>query len=143
MDTTQTNARERTVTIEKLVYGGDGLARDHGHVILTPFVLPGETLEITIAGKQSQLLRGRVERLVTESPQRVAAPCAHFGMCGGCHYQHMGYAQQLKEKEAVLREALSRVGKIAAPEEIAVIAGPEWGYRNRAQFHLEDGRIGY
>ena len=51
MDTTQTNARERTVTFEKLVYGGDGLARDHGHVILTPFVLPGETAQIEITGK--------------------------------------------------------------------------------------------
>jgi len=143
MDTIQTNAQERTVTIEKLVYGGDGLARDHGHVILTPFVLPGETVEIAITGKQSQLLRGRVERVVEASPQRIAAPCAHFGVCGGCHYQHMGFSQQLVEKQAVLREALTRVGKIEAPEEIAVIAGPEWGYRNRAQFHLEDGRIGY
>lgn len=143
MDTTQTNARERTVTFEKLVYGGDGLARDHGHVILTPFVLSGETAEVEITGKQSQLLRARLKHVVEPSPNRVPAPCPYFGNCGGCHYQHIAYPQQLVEKQLILREALARVGKIEAPAEIHVIAGPEWGYRNRAQFHLEDGRIGY
>ncbi|MBS1830200.1 MAG: class I SAM-dependent RNA methyltransferase [Acidobacteria bacterium] len=143
MDTTQTNARKRTVTFEKLVYGGDGLARDHGHVILTPFVLPGETAQIEITGKQSQLLRARLKQVAEASPNRVPAPCPAFTNCGGCHYQHIAYSQQLVEKQLILREALTRVGKIEAPEEIHVIAGPEWGYRNRAQFHLEEGRIGY
>lgn len=143
METTQTNARERAVTIEKLVYGGDGLARDHGHVILTPFVLPGETVDVAVTEKRSGLLRARVTKVSDPSPFRVQAPCPHFGICGGCHYQHIRYEQQLVEKLAILREALARVGKFEAPEEIPVLSGAEWGYRNRAQFHLVDGRIGY
>lgn len=143
MDTAQTNPHSRTVTIQKLIYGGDGLARDGGHVVLTPFVLPNETVDIAITGKESQLLRARAERIADPSPFRIAPPCPHFGVCGGCHYQHISYAHQLVQKEAILRESLQRVGKFEPPPTIHILSGPEWGYRNRAQLHCDGGRLGY
>ncbi len=67
----------------------------------------------------------------------MPAPCPYFGRCGGCHYQHAPYDHQVEAKCAILVEELRRLGKIEPPEEIAVITGEPWGYRNRVQFHVE------
>lgn len=131
------------MTVEKLVYGGEGLSRLDGQVVLAPFTLPGERVRLEITGERTQYMKGRLGEILEASAERVAAPCPHFGACGGCHYQHAGYESQLEYKAAILREALSRIGKFRPPERIEVIAGPPLGYRNRAQFHLGDGRIGY
>jgi 23S rRNA (uracil1939-C5)-methyltransferase len=122
------------------VYGGDGLARlPDGRVVLAPFVLPGELARIE-AGED---VRAELIDVVEPSPDRVAPPCPVFARCGGCHYQHAPYEYQLARKVEILREQLRRVGKIDYQGEIAVISGPPLGYRNRAQFHIANGRIGY
>jgi 23S rRNA (uracil1939-C5)-methyltransferase len=81
--------------------------------------------------------------VVTPSDIRVDPPCRLFARCGGCHYQHAPYEFQLTSKVEILREQLRRVGKIEYTGEIETISGPPLGYRNRAQFHVQDGRIGY
>ncbi|MCC7498873.1 MAG: class I SAM-dependent RNA methyltransferase [Bryobacterales bacterium] len=129
--------------MEKLVYGGDGLSRVDGRVVLTPFVLPGERARIAIRSNRHGVASGEVVELIEPSPRRVAPPCPYFGACGGCQYQHAGYAYQLEQKAIILREVLERIGKITPPGEIDVVSGPEWNYRNRTQFHLAGGQIGY
>ncbi len=114
--------------IEKLVYGGDGLARDQGRVVFVPYSLPGEVWE-----------GGRV---TTSSSDRIAAKCPYFERCGGCHYQHIPYERQLAEKRAILEETLARIGKIHPPP-IDIVSAEPWAYRNRVQFHLDRGQIGY
>ncbi len=122
------------------MYGGDGLARlTDGRVVLAPFVLPGELARID-AGDD---VRAELMEVLEPSPDRVAAPCPVFARCGGCHYQHAPYEYQLARKSEILREQLRRVGKIDYQGEIAIISGEPLGYRNRAQFHIADGRIGY
>jgi 23S rRNA (uracil1939-C5)-methyltransferase len=140
---TETNRRELELAVEKLVYGGEGLMRLDGQVVLAPLVLPGERVRIEVTESKPQLLRARPLEIVSPSPHRRPAPCSHFGQCGGCHYQHATYEHQLAQKAAILREVFQRVGKFSPPEPVGVIAGPEFGYRNRAQFHVEDGRIGF
>ena len=130
------------IEVEKLVYGGDGLARVDGEVILTSFVAAGETAEIEREPKRSGITRGRLHEVVTASPDRVTPPCPYFRRCGGCHYQHLSYEAQLAAKRAILIETLARTGKMEAPP-IAVIAGEPYGYRNRIQLHFEEGRLGY
>ena len=127
------------VTIEKWVYGGEGLARLDGRVVLTPFVLPGEKVRVRLGGK----VHAELLEVTDASGERTAPPCPLFTRCGGCHYQHAPYEFQLARKMEILREQLTRVGKIAFEGEIQVISGPPLGYRNRAQFHIADGRIGY
>jgi 23S rRNA (uracil1939-C5)-methyltransferase len=134
---------EETFTIEKLVYGGDGLARLDGRVVLTPYVLPGEIVRAEVERVKNDLFRGRLIEVISPSPSRVSAPCPYFLHCGGCHYQHADVTYQVEQKRSILREALRRVGKIEFEGEIQSIAGPPWEYRNRAQFHIEDGDIGY
>ncbi|MDQ6678366.1 MAG: class I SAM-dependent RNA methyltransferase, partial [Acidobacteriota bacterium] len=77
--------------VEKLVYGGDGLSRNRGQVFLTPFVLPGEDVEVEPGDTRAGVTRARLERVVTPSGDRVEAPCPYFGRCGGCQYQHASY----------------------------------------------------
>src|SRR5205823_2275375 len=115
--------REFELTIEKLVYGGDGLGRVEGRVVLAPFTLPGERVLVTPVSERGGLLRGRVKEVLEPAEGRMPAPCPYFGRCGGCHYQHAGYDLQLESKRSIMRETLRRVGKIDAPDEIATVAG--------------------
>jgi 23S rRNA (uracil1939-C5)-methyltransferase len=131
------------MTIEKLIYGGEGLGRVEGKVHLAPFVLPGEVVRVAPAQETAGFVRDNLVEVVAPSPHRVGPPCPHFGPCGGCQYQHADYDFQLEQKAAILREVLLRVGKLDWPDRILVVAGPPWEYRNRSQFHLQDERIGY
>src|SRR6185436_6294435 len=111
------------VAVEKLVYGGDGLARLDGRVVFVPFVIPGERVLVTPEREKPGLVRARLQDVLEAAAERVPAPCPVFGRCGGCHYQHMAYEYQLVAKRSILVEELRRLGKIEPPEEIAVVAG--------------------
>ena len=130
-------------TVEKWVYGGDGLARLEGRVVLAPFVLPGERIRVQAWREQKGLVRAHTLEVLEPAAERVAAPCPVFGRCGGCHYQHAPYEYQLAAKRAILADQLRRLGKMEPPEQIAVAAAEPWGYRNRVQLHIEGRRIGY
>jgi 23S rRNA (uracil1939-C5)-methyltransferase len=134
---------EETLTIEKLVYGGEGLARLEGKVILTPFVLPGEVLRVETERAKNDLWRGRLLEVLQPSPSRVTPGCPYFQRCGGCQYQHIDYPFQLEQKREILREVLRRVGKIEFAGEIGVVSGEPWHYRNRVQLHIEGSAVGY
>ena len=130
------------VRIEKLVYGGDGLAHHDGHTVFVPLVLPGELVQIESSARKKKFIRGRLERVVEPSADRVAAPCPHFGRCGGCQYQHMPYEAQLRYKVDILRETLGRIGRIQWSGAIETHASPPFGYRNRAQWKLRASQEG-
>lgn len=131
------------LTVEKMVYGGEGLARVDGRVAFTRFVLPGERVAAEVESERGGVLRTRITALREPSAERVAPPCPYFARCGGCHYQHAPYPRQLEIKRGILLETLRRVGKFDPPDEVAVVAGEPWGYRNRSQFHIQAGRLGY
>jgi 23S rRNA (uracil1939-C5)-methyltransferase len=131
------------LSIEKLIYGGDGLARTpagadgRSMAVFVPFVLPGEQVEASILKEKSGFARGAVTKLIEASPDRIAARCPYFRQCGGCHYQHIPYERQLEFKAAILRETLQRVGKIELQSEISVHASPPWNYRNRTRLQVQ------
>jgi 23S rRNA (uracil1939-C5)-methyltransferase len=131
------------VTVEKLVYGGDGLGRLDGRVVFAPFVLPGERIRAQAEKEKPGMVRARMLEVLQAAPDRVAAPCPVYGRCGGCHYQHAPYEFQLAAKKAILAEELRRLGKMEPPAEIAVVSAAPFGYRNRVQLHVEESRIGY
>jgi 23S rRNA (uracil1939-C5)-methyltransferase len=131
------------LTIEKLIYGGDGLARVPGadgrnRAVFVPFVLPGERVEAEITEEKPGFARAAVTRLVEPSAERTAAPCPYFGKCGGCHYQHIPYERQLEFKAQILRETLERIAKIKLDSEIQVHASPPWNYRNRTRLQIRN-----
>src|SRR6185437_4628245 len=111
------------ITIEKLIYGGDGLAHHEGSTVFVPFVLPAERVSAAPVEKKKKFIRARVERLIEQSAGRAVPPCPHFGACGGCNYQHIAYEAQLQYKTEILRETLRRLGHIGANPE-ATACGP-------------------
>jgi 23S rRNA (uracil1939-C5)-methyltransferase len=135
------------LTIEKLVYGGDGLARlPEGKTVFLPFVLPGEEVDATIVQQKSSFARATADQVVKPSPYRIQPQCQYFAACGGCHYQHSGYTAQLENKRAILKETLLRNGKLEWKGEIITHSGEPWGYRNRSRFKVRGGAefaIGY
>jgi len=132
-----------TFRIEKLVYGGEGLARLDGRVILVPCVLPNEVVRAEVSPVKKGLFRGRLIEIESPAPERIAPPCPYFQRCGGCQYQHIDYPIQVEHKRSILREVLRRVGKIEYEDDIAAIAGEPWAYRNRIQLHVDQGALGY
>ena len=124
------------VTIEKLIYGGEGLAHHEGSTVFVPFVLPGEQVDAAPVEQKKKFVRAQLSKTLTPSPERVPPPCPHFGTCGGCDYQHIPYEPQLKYKMDILRETLRRLGRIDWTGEITAHASPAWGYRNRAQWKV-------
>src|SRR5271155_2615782 len=133
------------LTIEKPVYGGDGLARiapvgkGRSKIVFVPYTLEGESVEAEVVEEKQGFARAVVSQIVQASPERVSAPCPHFGTCGGCHYQHTSYETQLLIKDQILRETLQRTANITWIEEIKVHSGEPWKYRNRARFHRVNG----
>jgi 23S rRNA (uracil1939-C5)-methyltransferase len=136
-------AVSKLVQIEKPIYGGAFLARMEGKATFVPLTLPGEQARVRIVeGKRGYVL-AEAEEIVTTAPERVVPGCRHFGVCGGCNYQHANYESQLGFKQAILRETLER-GGVSAPETIDVLSGKEWQYRNRIRLAFDGaGRVGY
>jgi 23S rRNA (uracil1939-C5)-methyltransferase len=130
------------LTIDKLIYGGNGLARlpadakGPGKAVFLPLVLEGERVEAEITEQKPGFARARVEKILEASPHRITPGCPYFGQCGGCHYQHADYEHQLQIKSAILRETIRRVAKIELDQEIHVHASPPWNYRNRTRLRM-------
>jgi 23S rRNA (uracil1939-C5)-methyltransferase len=139
-------ADELILSIEKLVYGGDGLAHADGNTVFVPYVIPGEEVRADIKQKRNKLIWGRLLEVTLPSPQRQKALCPHFQTCGGCHYQHIPAAEQLRLKKEILRETLSRLGRVTWDGPIIEHSAQPYGYRNRAQWALRDSKplaLGY
>ena len=135
------------LNIEKLIYGGDGLARlpagssgnkdrGRGKAVLIPFVLAGEKVEAALTEEKPGFARAQATAIVEPSPHRVPPPCPHFGRCGGCQYQHATYEHQLEIKKEILRENLRRIAKLELQCEIEVHPSPPWNYRNRSRLQV-------
>jgi 23S rRNA (uracil1939-C5)-methyltransferase len=136
-------AEPQPVQIEKPVYGGSFLARVEGKAVFVPLVLPGEQARVRIVQSRSGYSTAEAEVIVSPSPERAPPACLHFGACGGCHYQHAGYATQLDWKQTILRETLER-GGVQVPGELDVLAAEPWAYRNRIRLAFDAaGNPGY
>jgi 23S rRNA (uracil1939-C5)-methyltransferase len=139
-------AEELRLSIEKLVYGGDGLAHADGNTVFVPYVLPGEEVRAAAKSKKKKLIWAELLEVTSPAKERGRATCAHFQKCGGCHYQHISAAEQIRLKKEILRETLSRLGGISWDGAIAEHSADPYGYRNRAQWAVRSGMpraIGY
>lgn len=132
-----------TVTIEKLVQGGRGLARQDGRVVLVRGAIPGERVSLVAEARHKGVQEARVGEVIEASPARVPAPCPVYERCGGCQLQHLAYEAQLVQKGAILQETLARVGKITVEELPPVAPSPApYGYRSTVRFMVFAGRDG-
>src|SRR5215468_8524435 len=130
---------ELRLSIEKLVYGGDGLAHAEGSTVFVPYVLPGEEVRAATRKRQKKLLWAELLEVTTPAKERDTPRCPHFQKCGGCHYQHISAAEQLRVRKEILRETLSRLGGVSWDGEIVEHVAEPYGYRNRAQWAVRQG----
>jgi 23S rRNA (uracil1939-C5)-methyltransferase len=134
------------VRINRLAYGGDAIGNlPDGRVVFVPYAIPGELVRVSLFEDKPQFGRAKLLEVIEPTDERMLPRCPHFGICGGCHYQHMKYPAQLKAKAGILQEQLERIGHFKEIPPIGIGASPEaWYYRNHIQFHLTDkGELGF
>jgi 23S rRNA (uracil1939-C5)-methyltransferase len=130
--------------IDDIAFGGKGVARHEGKVIFIPFVVPGETVTARLIKEKKNFAEGRLNKVVSPSPDRIVPPCPYFSTCGGCVYQHLRYDRQLAIKSAQVEQTLRRVGKIAEPPMRPIVPSPNpYGYRNRIRVHRAGRATGF
>jgi len=137
---------ELQLLIEKMVYGGDGLSHAAGNTVFVPFVLPGEQIKAETVSRKKKLVWAKALEVGQAHAERVKPFCPHFGACGGCHYQHASYEEQVRLKLEILRETLSRMGSVNWAGEIKTHTSQPTHYRNRAQWavrHANPRALGY
>jgi 23S rRNA (uracil1939-C5)-methyltransferase len=145
-----TENKEFTVSLDRWAYGGEAMGRlPDGRALFVPFSLPGETVKVRLVEDKRGFARGELLEVVEASPQRIQPRCKHYQSCGGCHYQHMPYDLQVQAKQEILKDQLTRIGKLD-PDLVEAACKPlvgspqEWHYRNNIQFHFDQmGRLGF
>ena len=134
---------QAVVKVEKIIFGGNGLARlPDGKVVFIPYVIPEEVLQVRIVKDYGDYAEAEVEKILEASPYRRKAPCSYYGICGGCQLQHIVYSYQIKIKEEILFDTFKRLGwKDEIPLEKVVPSSKEFHYRNRLRFHVENDKF--
>ena len=123
------------VTITDYAAEGKSLARVNDLVVFVPFAVPGDVVDLQVRRKKHSYCEAEIIRIVKPSDVRVEPRCTHFGVCGGCKWQNVPYAEQLKMKQKQVFDQLTRIGKVELPE-LRPILGSEktFGYRNKLEF---------
>ena len=113
-----------TLTIHDLAFGGEGVGRIDEFVVFVPFVITGETVTAEITEVKKNFARAKLVRVVTPAPERIAPECRYYGACGGCQYQHIDYAAQLRFKHKQIADLFEHVGKISPDKVQPVLPCP-------------------
>src|SRR5215471_12490593 len=113
------------VTIEKLVYGGSGLARTDQGVVFVPRTAPGDVVEVEFVERKADYAVARLVAVLEPSGDRQSPTCPNYESAGCCHWQHIRYHRQLEIKEAILRETLHRTARIPWEAPIPIVSGPD------------------
>lgn len=123
------------VEIVDVAAEGKAIAKVDDLVVFIPYVVPGDVIDLQITRKKNKYAEGKPVRFISYSPNRTEAFCEHFGICGGCKWQVLPYAEQLKYKQKQVEDNLTRIGKIELPD-IHHILGSEKTqfYRNKLEF---------
>ncbi|MBI5587631.1 MAG: class I SAM-dependent RNA methyltransferase [Deltaproteobacteria bacterium] len=135
---------EDTVEITSLAFGGKGVGRIDGKVVFVPFTAPGDRVRVRLTLEKKGFSEGVVTDIIEPSPLRTKPVCPVYGSCGGCAWQHMGYAAQVEWKERIFEETLRRIGKVSPSRYDPPAPSPmPYNYRSRVGFKIEGGRWGF
>jgi 23S rRNA (uracil1939-C5)-methyltransferase len=139
------NGQVCEVKVEDLAFGGKGVGRVSGFVVLVDGAVPGDVVRARCQKVRGNYAEARVEEILQPSPDRVTAPCEHFGTCGGCRWQNLPYELQLDYKRRQVVEALRRIGGFADPVVEPALPSPDpYFYRNKMEFSFgqdAEGRL--
>lgn len=135
---------EIELLINSVNHQGSGVGRYQGLAVFVPFTVPGEKVAVEITGLKKNHALGRVKKILDSTGIRVEPRCPVFETCGGSQFQHIDYAVQLEIKRKLIEESLVRIGRVnnTVVKPVVGMTDP-WGYRNKAQFQVNEvgGRI--
>ncbi len=119
-----------TINITAVANGGAAIGHDSdGRTIFVPYAIPGEAVRVSLVEEKAHHAHARLEEILTPATERVTSACPHFGTCGGCHFQHMAYAAQLRFKQDIVRDQFQRIGNFQdAPVQPTLPNPAPWGY---------------
>ena len=129
--------------LEITALAAEGKAMGHWNdvVVFVPMTVPGDVVDVQIRCKRRRYMEGFVVRYVRKSAQRAEPFCEHFGVCGGCKWQILPYAQQLKYKQQQVADQLSRIGHLELPEIMPILGSEKTRYyRNKLEFTFSNRR---
>lgn len=135
-----------TLTLTIMAHGGAAMGRDeNGRPIFVPYTIPGETVHARLTNEKRHYARAELLEIIEPSPNRIEPRCPHFGVCGGCHFQHMTYEAQLQAKRTVIADQLQRIGGFDAIQVHPAQPNPfPWGYRMDTSLSpVPGGGLGY
>jgi len=135
-----------TLELTAMANGGAALGRDTlDRVIFVPLAIPGERVEVEIIDDRKRYAWAKLIEVLSPSPDRITPRCPHFGPCGGCHFQHIGYPAQLKYKQGVVRDQLKLIGRMGQVDVRPVWPNPKpWASSTEIQLTLSlDGELGF
>lgn len=123
------------VQIADVAAEGKSIARVNDMVLFVPFGAPGDIVDVKVDKKKRSYAEGHIVRMVEPSPRRVEPMCEHFGVCGGCKWQHIPYKDQLKYKRNQVCDALTRIAKVELPEVNPILGSRQTTcYRNKLEY---------
>lgn len=125
------------VTIESLTHDGRGVAHVDGKVVFIDEALPTEEVEFLYTEIRKDYAEGRTVKVLTRAEDRVDALCPHYGVCGGCSFQHVESAAQILIKQDLLIDQFKRIGKVDIPELWSPLESAHWGYRRKARMGVK------
>jgi len=129
------------VRITDIAAEGNALARVDNMVVFVPMLIPGDVVDIQVIRKRKKFLDGRAVRFHEYSSDRIKPRCSHFGICGGCKWQHLPYDLQLHYKEKQVKDNLTRIGKVELAGMNPIIgSGDEYLYRNKLEYTFSNRR---
>ncbi len=126
---------EVALTVEAMAHGGAALGRLDGRVGLIDYAIAGEEVRAIVRRGKRDYFEGEAIDILRAAPERITPPCPYFGPCGGCQWQHIDYAAQLRFKRGVVEEQLRRIGGLSI-EVAAIHNGTPWAYRHSAAIAL-------
>lgn len=136
--------RKIHLNIESMAYQGYGVGRFNGKVIFVPHTITGDEVWVEITEEKKRYSIGRLSQIVHPSSLRVNPPCPYFGVCGGCHWQHINPSIHGEMKQTILSDILKRLGELENIPPIDVIPSPKpYGYRVRVQLKVNGKAMGY
>ncbi len=129
------------IQIAGIAAGGKAIARHNDRVMFVPFAAPGDIADVQVTKKRRNYLEGRIVRFHEKSGHRIEPVCEHFGICGGCKWQHLSYEQQLEAKQQEVTDHFRRIGKFDFPAPESILAAPATEvYRNKLEFTFTSRR---
>lgn len=124
-----------SVTIDGIAAEGNAIARVEGLVVFVPYGAPGDVADVKLTRKKHSYAEGRIVRMVSPSELRVEPVCEHFGICGGCRWQHLPYSEQLRCKQQQVLDALERIAKVEIPDIQPILGSARTtAYRNKMEY---------